>query len=235
MVWAILLIVVVFLIASAMPLIRQNIDEKKRLAQTPSEHDPAQGSSDNMDAASRALIYIHGFRSSPLSEKSRALQAVFPDITLASYDTLHPDTGFEQLDEIVRAQLSLRPVLVGSSLGGFWSYQLAKKYALKCVLLNPCMHPEVTLKPCIGPVENMYTGERGVLEKRDLLQYDRYRLEGEAECVVLHEKGDELIPYWESVANFEGKAKLILVEGGSHSFEHLEIAIGEIRSLLASE
>jgi predicted esterase YcpF (UPF0227 family) len=235
MVWVILLVVVGFLIASAMPLIRQNIDEKKRLALTPSDRDHSLDSSSNMAAPSRALIYIHGFRSSPLSEKSRALQAVFPDITLASYDTMHPDTGYQQLDDIVRAQLFCRPVLVGSSLGGFWSYQFAKKYALKCVLLNPCMHPEVTLKPCIGPVENMYTGERGVLEERDLLQYDRYRLKGEAECVVLHEKGDELIPYRESVANFEGKAKLILIEGGSHSFEHLEMAIGEIRSLLASE
>lgn len=176
------------------------------------------------------LVYIHGFRSSPLSEKSRALRQIFPDITLATYDTLHPETGFGQLDEIVGKLQS--PILIGSSLGGFWACQLAKKYALRCVLLNPCMTPEDTLQPDIGLVTNMYTGEQGVMEEADLLKYEEYRLPGEAaECVVLHEKGDELIPYEESVANFAGKAKLILIEGGSHSFEHLELAVAEIHRL----
>lgn len=179
------------------------------------------------------LIYIHGFRSSPLSEKSRAFKKIFSDLTLATYDTLHPDTGFRQLDQIVQRALPGRPILVGSSLGGFWAYQFAKKYVLKCVLLNPCMHPEITLRPDIGVVENMYTGEKGMMGESDLLRYDQYRLAGEAaECIVLHEKGDELIPYQESIASFEGKAKLVLIEGGSHSFEHLDVAVVEIRRLL---
>lgn len=179
-----------------------------------------------------ALVYIHGFRSSPLSEKSRAFKSIFPDITLASYDTLHADIGFQQLDSLVQAVPTAQPILIGSSLGGFWAYQLAKKYALSCVLLNPCMTPEDTLRPDIGLVTNMYTGEQGVMQEADLLKYDHYRLPGEpAECVVLHEKGDELIPYQQSIANFEGKAKLILIEGGSHSFEHLEVAVAEINRL----
>jgi predicted esterase YcpF (UPF0227 family) len=186
-----------------------------------------------MASSSRVLIYIHGFRSSPLSEKSRALRAVFPDIILASYDTLHPDAGFLQLDAIVRGALPRRPVLAGSSLGGFWAYQLAKKYGLPCVLLNPCMQPEATLRPYIGEVKNMYTGDRGVMAESDLLRYEAYRMPGTAECVVLHEKGDEVIPYLESVAHFEGKTKLILIEGGSHRFEHLERAVDEIGTLLS--
>jgi predicted esterase YcpF (UPF0227 family) len=186
-----------------------------------------------MDSQPQALIYIHGFRSSPLSEKSRAFAEVFPDITLATYDTLHPDDGFKQLDAIVRSHISRPTILIGSSLGGFWAYQLAKKYSLKCVLLNPCMNPEVTLKPDIGLVVNMYTGATGMMNESDLLKYGDYRLDGEPrECVVLHERGDELIPYEESVANFEGRAKLVLIEGGSHSFENLDAAIYEIRLLL---
>lgn len=180
----------------------------------------------------RTLIYIHGFRSSPASEKSRALQAQFPDIVLASYDTLHPDGGFLDLDAIVRRELPRRPLLVGSSLGGFWSYHFALRYGLPCVLLNPCMTPERTLRPWLGRVENMYTGEVGFMNDQDLQQYDRYRLQGEAACVVLHEKGDELIPYRESVENFAGKAELILIEGGNHGFVHLEVAVAEINRLL---
>lgn len=168
-----------------------------------------------------------------MSEKSRAFNKLFPDITLATYDTLHPDIGFQQLDTIVHSHLSDNPILIGSSLGGFWAYQFAKQYALKCVLLNPCMHPEVTLRPDIGLVTNMYTGEQGMLDESDLLQYAKYRVNGEPhECVVLHEKGDELIPYQESVSNFEGRAKLVLIEGGSHGFEHLDKAVQEIQLLL---
>ena len=33
--------------------------------------------------------------------------------------------------------------------------------------------------------------------------------------------------------SFEGKARLILIEGGSHRFEHLDIAIGEIEALMS--
>ena len=152
--------------------------------------------------------------------------------TLATYDTLHPDIGSRQLNEIIRMVLPDQPLLVGSSLGGFWAYQFGKKYALPCVLLNPCMTPEVTLRPDIGVVENMYTGEQGTMTENDLLHYAQYRLQGEpAECIVLHEKGDALIPYQESITNFENKAKLVLIEGGSHSFEHLDIANGEITRL----
>lgn len=151
----------------------------------------------------------------------------------ATYDTLHPDIGFYQLDEIIYKALPAKPTLIGSSLGGFWAYQFAKKYALKCALLNPCMNPEMTLKPDVGVVTNMYTGEQGVMEEKDLLRYDQYRVQGQPlECVVLHEKGDALIPYQESVTNFEGKAKLVLIEGGNHGFEHLEVAIQEIKQLL---
>ena len=92
------------------------------------------------------MIYIHGFRSSPMTEKGQVFKRIFPGITLATYDTLHPDIGYQQLDRIIHDALATRPILIGSSLGGFWAYQFAKKYALKCVLLNPCMAPEKTLR-----------------------------------------------------------------------------------------
>ena len=180
------------------------------------------------------LIYIHGFRSSPMTEKGQIFGRIFPGITLVTYDTLHPDIGYRQLDRIVSDALTARPLLVGSSLGGFWACQFARQYALSCVLLNPCMSPETTLRPYIGGVENLYTGERGEMAESDLQAYANYRMAGEAaQCVVLHEKGDELIPWQESVANFEGRARLVLIEGGSHRFEHIEIAIEEINRLLA--
>jgi uncharacterized protein len=175
------------------------------------------------------IIYIHGFKSSPLSEKATALKAAFPELIAADYDTLHPDTGFRQLGELIRPHLHENLVLVGSSLGGFWAHHFACRYGLKCVLLNPCMNPEITLRQFVGEVQNMYTGETSILTERDLARYPDYRLQGAGHCTVLHEKGDEVIPYEESVANFADRAYLVLLDGGKHRFEQLDVAIEEIR------
>ncbi len=179
----------------------------------------------------KSPIYLPGFNSGPQSEKSAQLKLHFPGLEVITYDSWDPDHGYRQIDAIIRARLNHSPLLIGSSLGGFWACQFAKKYALDCVLLNPCMSPETTLRPYIGEVENMYSKEKGMLTLDHLLKYAKYRLSGYARCTVLHEKGDELIPYQESVENFSGKAKLVLLEGGSHRFEQLSHAIGEIRLL----
>jgi hypothetical protein len=178
-----------------------------------------------------ALIYLPGFNSGPQSEKSAQLRLHFPHLEVVSYNSWDPDLGYREIDAFIRARLDHSPLLIGSSLGGFWAYQFAKKYALKCVLLNPCMSPETTLRPYIGEVENMYSKEKGVLKLEHLLKYAHYRISGYAPCTVLHEKGDELIPYRESVENFTGKARLVLLEGGNHRFEQLPRAIEEIRRL----
>jgi predicted esterase YcpF (UPF0227 family) len=181
------------------------------------------------------IVYLPGFNSGPQSEKSAQLKLHFHGLVAATYDTWNPDNGFKQIDTLLRPLLQDQPLLVGSSLGGFWAYQFAKKYDLKCVLLNPCMTPEVSLKPSVGKVENFYTGATGILTLEDLLKYPGYRLTGAAlgpmHCTVLHEKGDEVIPYQESVENFAGKAKLVLLEGGNHRFAQLDVAIREIRQL----
>lgn len=185
----------------------------------------------------KPIIYLPGFNSGPQSEKSVQLKQAFPGLVAATYDTWNPDNGFKEIDALISPLLQTKPLLVGSSLGGFWAYQFAKKYALKCVLLNPCMTPEVSLQSSIGKVENFYTGETGILTLEDLLKYPGYRFPGSAPfneltyCTVLHEKGDEVIPYQESVENFEGKAKLVLLEGGNHRFAQLDAAIREIRAL----
>ena len=186
------------------------------------------------------ILYLHGFRSSPQSFKARMIAEKLRALGLdADYYCpqlpASPREAVALASQIARRFAPDELTLIGSSLGGFWAYHFASRYALKCVLLNPCMHPAATLGPYVGLVENLYTDEQGRMNRSDLLQYDKYRPVGEVECVVLHEKGDELIPYQESVANFTDKARLILIEGGSHRFENLELAIGEIRSLVGNQ
>lgn len=183
---------------------------------------------------SHAIVYLPGFCSGPQSEKSVQLKQKFPALIAVAYDSLNPDNSYRQINASLEDLVDNKPLLIGSSLGGFWAYQFAKKYGLKCLLLNPCMTPEASLRPAVGPVQNFYSGERGVLTVEDLLKYENYRFEGTAQCTVLHEKGDELIPYHESVTNFEGKTRLVLVEGGNHRFMRMDVVFAEIDALLQS-
>lgn len=187
------------------------------------------------DAASfvkHSIIYLPGFNSGPQSAKSSQLKIEFPDLIVATYDTWHPHQGYVQLEALITPYLQDDLILIGSSLGGFWSYYFACKHSFKCVLLNPCMTPESTLSPYLGEVQNRYSGEKGFMTPEDLARYEQYRFTGAPkQCTVLHQKGDELIPYQESIDNFQHGARLVLLEGGSHDFESLPTAIAEIRRL----
>lgn len=181
------------------------------------------------------ILYLPGFNSGPQSEKSARLRQRFPQLRALGYDSWDPERGAGQIAAALDPLLAARPLLVGSSLGGFWAYQFANRHGLACVLLNPCMTPEVTLRPYIGAVEHMYSGERGELTLAHLCKYAGYRVAGNARCTVLHETGDQLIPYQESVQHFAGRARLILLPGGDHSFTDLAAAMREIDALLAPD
>lgn len=48
------------------------------------------------------------------------------------------------------------PVLVGSSLGGYYSLYIGNKYDLKTVLINPSIQPYLTAKKYVGINKSFY-------------------------------------------------------------------------------
>lgn len=174
-----------------------------------------------------------GFNSSPISEKSKLLAAHFPDIAIADYNTWDPDISYAQLIQHIKPLLSGKLLLTGSSLGGFWAYHLASQYQLPCLLINPCMSPEISLQQYVGIVENFYTHETGFLTTQHLARYQQFRSRNRpSHITVLHEQGDELIPYQESVRNFVGKARLLLPGAGNHRFSRTDLLIESIRLMM---
>jgi len=66
------------------------------------------------------------------------------------------------------------------------------------------MAPEVSLRPSVGEVENMYTGIKGVMCAASPAANTRTTaFQGSRNARCMHEKRDEVIPYQESVENFE--------------------------------
>ncbi len=83
---------------------------------------------------SGSILYIHGFNSSPLSKKARQLEAVMQALGLAERLRVpalhhHPRQAIAQLEAAI-AELGT-PLLVGSSLGGYYATYLAERHGLK--------------------------------------------------------------------------------------------------------
>lgn len=179
------------------------------------------------------ILYLPGFNSSPASEKSSLLRQHFPAVLVADYNTWNPHISYAQLNALIAPLQHQGLVLAGSSLGGFWAYHFASQYHLPCLLINPCMQPENSLQRYLGAVENFYSGERGLLTPEDLAAYQQYRMDGQpSRLTVLHEQGDELIPYQESVRNFVGKARLILPGDGHHRFARTDLIVESLQQLM---
>jgi len=107
-----------------------------------------------------ALIYIHGFLSSPLSHKAQQVgewlgesrpNIVYHCPMLSAY----PGEVQNSLEQLVESLLPEPVYLMGSSMGGFWATYLAEKYDLPAVLINPAVKPTSLMPKYVGlPLKN---------------------------------------------------------------------------------
>ena len=172
---------------------------------------------------SAAILYLHGFCSSPASWKVRLLAEALKKRGLGerlfcpalSYV---PNEAIAQAKAIINAQPG--PLtLVGSSLGGYYATWLAETCDLRAVLINPAVVAPISLNEFIGTQTNLYTGETfeftaGHIEQ--LLALDMPCVSPER-YLLLVETGDEVLDYRQAVARYAGCRQNVL-EGGDHSF-----------------
>jgi uncharacterized protein len=167
-----------------------------------------------------AMIYIHGFNSSPASYKAQRLRNELQYRAPATEFFApalppSPAVASQLLDGLVRKHP--HAALVGSSLGGYYATWLAEKFALRAVLLNPALRPYDLLANEIGPQKNMYTGASYELTVRHLdelraLEVD-HPLRGRYLLIVT--TGDDVLDYRHAVERYRG-ATQIVIEGGDH-------------------
>lgn len=174
-----------------------------------------------------ALIYIHGFNSSPLSAKAqqvqRYLQRHLPDAT-AYFPALpyDPSAAMALLEDLAASHQEV--AFVGSSLGGFYATWLAEKTGGRAVLINPAVRPWRYLNRYQGEIENYHTGERVLLQSSwaDLLpQYHVETISRPEKLLVLLQTGDETLD-WRDAWQHYSACNLYRALGGSHSFDHFD-------------
>lgn len=178
------------------------------------------------------LVYIHGFQSSPQSAKARQLGAHLAQHH-PSVRYVVPGLGFdpaaalrvlEQTLAALAAAGSPPPVLVGSSMGGFYAAVLAERHRLRAVLVNPAVRPHELMRGFPGPVTNPYTGERYELGERDiavLRELDVPRPARPQDLLVLLQTGDETLD-WRQAADRYADCSVVKQLGGNHAFENFE-------------
>ncbi|MDH0032499.1 MULTISPECIES: YqiA/YcfP family alpha/beta fold hydrolase [unclassified Acinetobacter] len=179
------------------------------------------------------IIYLHGFRSNPMSKKGQQLrrycanhdqfQVHLPDLNLSPDEVLQKISGL--IESLPRDQV----VLVGSSLGGFYATYFVAKYGCSAVLINPAMQPWQLFQDLFGieqiplKVTESWTLDTDQLQQLQLIA--NTRLNHADKILVLLQQGDEVLDYRQA-QRYYGAAQpssLILTDmGGNHAMDDFE-------------
>ena len=169
------------------------------------------------------IFYLHGFRSTPLSNKALqladfiklhepALQFFCPALPVS------PAEAVALIERLMAARSDQEICLVGSSLGGFYATYLAERYGMRAILLNPAITPQRDLKNYLGE-QTVYGSDATIFVKQEFLA----ELEALSVAAIsrperyflLAATGDELIDWRDMTAKYQG-VKQHVIEGSDH-------------------
>jgi len=169
-------------------------------------------------------IYIHGFGGSGEGVKAKLFREYFKSINkpfIAPSLSYVPELAISTLKELIESYSDV--TLIGSSLGGYYSIYLSQKYNIKATLLNPSIHPTITLKNSLGFPPNFYDESSFKWSETHLKMLEKLKSKVAKQelIMLLVQKGDDLLDYKEAV-EYLPDSHMIVEDGGSHSFDGIE-------------
>ncbi len=181
------------------------------------------------------IVYIHGFNSSPASEKARNFIAYCKQLNAFNLQvpalSHNPEVAIGQLEQLIANGGGMPYLLVGSSLGGYYATYLGEKYACRAALINPAVSPVKNLgEGFLGPQKNLYSGEKYEFTREYgmfLATLDIDPLQHPENYLLLLQTGDEVLDYTLALERYAGSLQVVQ-EGGSHRFEGFDNMIAPI-------
>lgn len=188
------------------------------------------------------LLYLHGFRSSPLSAKARQVAERVESLRrqgmpLQWWCPQLPPSPREAL-ALIEAGTSSWPAdamaVIGSSLGGFYATVLAERRACRAVVLNPAVNPARDLAAYIGEQRFWHTEDRFYFRAEYVEELRALAPQAIAEpsrYMAVIAKGDELLDWREMHARYQG-AHIRLLEGGDHALSDFHAHLDAVFAFL---
>jgi len=172
-----------------------------------------------------AVVYIHGFNSSPDSQKARQLAGWIarnrPDLEVVTpVVPIYPGEAWLTLEQMARTLDGRDWGVVGSSLGGYWATALSQRYGCPAVLINPAVHPYRLLKDYLGQGYNPYTQQHYLLEARHMEELKALEVDSLADpgrLWLLLQAEDEILDHRLALAKYY-HARVTVELGGNHRF-----------------
>ena len=181
------------------------------------------------------VIYIHGFNSAGFGEKVNKLKEAFGEENVISLNLPYdPKKAIALLSYLVERLKDDNLYLFGTSLGGFYAMVLASRYKVPAVLINPSIHPALSLKDEVGKQINYKTDEEYEFTKEHLntlkeLQPSKEDLAKVKDKIFVYlDEDDELLDSRETADFFEG-FYVKMFPGGNHRFQHMDELIEDFR------
>ncbi len=194
-------------------------------------------------AAPTHLLYLHGFRSSPLSFKAQRLGRWMAEHrpNVVWYCPQLPPSPAEAVAGLLQTvagwgiDAAADLAVVGSSLGGFYATVLAARLGCRAVVINPAVEPARDLAKYIGEQTTWqdpsahfffrpeYIGELQALRPTTVSPVQR--------MLAIIAQGDELLDWREMFARYEG-AHIKLLEGSNHALSDFDEHLGDILGFL---
>ncbi len=186
------------------------------------------------------LLYLHGFRSSPLSAKARkmAQRVAREHPSVVWWCPQLPPSPREAVRLVMQGVVAWpRPTMavVGSSLGGFYASWVADQLDCKAVVLNPAVYPARDLAKYVGEhgswhdpaqrfvFEPAFVGQLRLLQRPAPGRPENYY------AVVA--KGDEVLDWREMRDRYPG-ATIRLLEHGDHALSDFDAHLGGVLDFL---
>jgi hypothetical protein len=182
----------------------------------------------------RPLLYIHGFASSAHSAKAQVLRRHFDEVYAPSLSHI-PTLAAETLEEFIRA-LPAAPLLIGSSLGGYYALYLSQRFALPAVLINPLVQLTQPLEQVVGMNRHYFDDSQFEFTAGHLESLRHYACPDARSdrLLLMVQLGDEVIDQ-RATLDFLPGAQLKVEQGGNHAYENFESKMGLIRRFAAGE
>lgn len=181
------------------------------------------------------MIYLHGFNSSPASQKAQQFTDYFRSqgVRDVQVPALSPDPALamQTIEDCIGARSEDLALLVGSSLGGYYATYLVERHGMKAALINPAVAPCDHLpSEIIGRHRNQYTHEEYEFTQEHvafLRTLEVKKIRDPSRYLLLVQTGDTTLDYRLAVQLYAG-CEQVVQEGGSHSFEHFDAMLPRI-------